>query len=814
MAAAPGAAWRPQAIGVRAPRREDEPLLTGRGRYVADVRRPRMVEACFVRSQLAHARIAGIEAEAARALDGVLGVWTAADLDGIGAVPDLHALSRPVATFPLARERARFVGAPLAVVVAADRYAAEDAAELVMAELEPLPVVAGMDAAVAPGAPRLYDDWPDNMLIAAPAADPAVDEAFARLRRVGGVYELGRHGAVPMETRGVVAEWEDERLTVWTSTQYPHIVRTMLAYVLGLPERQIRVIAPHVGGGFGAKAQIYVEEYVVAWLAMRLRRPVRWIEDRYEHLVTTAQARDVRFELEAAVRDDGTIAALRGHILHDVGSGEMYPPGFNPSFVSVGNLTGPYRIPCQAISVACVVTNKTPSGAYRGFGMPESTFAMERLIDKIGRELGIDPLDVRRRMLLDPSELPYETASGARLDSGSHREAFERAVALGAEALARARARLAGPDVRVGMGVATYVEGTAASYHFTSGHWADQDSCDVRFDPDGGVTVAVGVSTAGQGLHTMVATIAADALGVPPEHVRVVMGDTDTSPHGLGGFASRSTVFMAGAIHDAAAPLREKGVRIAAHLLEAAPDDVEVAGGRFEVRGSPGRGVTWGDVARAALVRTLDLPDDVAPGLESRATYVPSGVENEVRPDGKVNVAATYSNATHVAIVAVDLRTGIVRVVDYVVVHDCGRVINPLIVAGQVHGGVAQGIGGTLYEEFGYDENAQPQSTSFMDYLVPTASEIPSIRDEELESPAPEIPFGVKGVGEGGIIGPPAAIAGAVQDALAELDPPEIAATPILPRQVRAIVDAARAPAAPPTAASRAAAPSSPGSVS
>jgi carbon-monoxide dehydrogenase large subunit len=294
----------------------------------------------------------------------------------------------------------------------------------------------------------------------------------------------------------------------------------------------------------------------------------------------------------------------------------------------------------------------------------------------------------------------------------------------------------------------------------------------------------------------MVATIAADALGLPLDDVRVVLGDTDTSPFGLGGFASRSTVVVAGALDDATGQLREKGLRIAAHLLEAAPGDLEVRDGRFTVRGTPDRFVSWRDVATAAIVRTIELPDDVGPGLEARAVWQSPVVEEELRPDGKVNACATYANQTHAAVVTVDLCTGIVRVVDYVAMHDCGRVINPLIVAGQIHGGVAQGIGGTLYEEFGYDDNAQPQATTFMDYLVPTASEIPPIHDEELESPAPEVPFGVKGVGEGGIIGPPAAIAGAVQDALAEFDAPEIAATPILPQQVRAIVDAAAARAA------------------
>jgi carbon-monoxide dehydrogenase large subunit len=784
-----GEAWRPSVLGVQAPRREDDPILRGQAQYVADVRLPRMVDACFVRSQLAHATIVDVPLEDARAADGVIAAYAAADLEGVAQVPDLHKGGRPVATYPLARERVRFVGAPLAVVVAEDRYTAEDAAGLVMPNLEPLPVVASFDEAVAPDAERLYPDWPDNRVVDAPASNPDVEAAFAELRSVSGSYLIQRVGGVPMETRGVVAEYRDGRLTVWTSTQYPHIVRTMIHYVLGLPERQIRVIAPHVGGGFGAKAQIYVEEYIVAWLAMKLQRPVRWIEDRYEHLVTSAQARDLRFDLEAAVRDDGTIAALRGQILHDVGSGEMYPPGFNPSFVAVGMLTGAYRIPHQQVGVTCVVTNKTPAGAYRGFGMPECTFALERLIDKIGRELDVDPIEVRRHMLLEPGELPYTTASGARLDSGSHRAAFERALAEGERLTERARARWADdPDVRIGMGVATYTEGTAANYFFTSGHWAHQDSADVRFDPDGGVTVSVGVSTTGQGLYTMVATVAAEALGVPTEHVRVVMGDTDTSPHGLGGFASRSTVVAAGAIHKAAGEVREKGKRIAAHLLEAAPEDLEIADGRFHVRGAAHRGVSWGEVATAALVRTVDLPPDVEPGLEANAVYEAPGIESEVGADGKVNACATYGNATHAAVVKVDIRTGIVAVVDYVAIHDCGRVVNPLIVAGQVHGGVAQGIGSALYEEFEYDGLAQPLSTNFMNYLIPTASEIPPIHTHEMETPAPEIPFGVKGVGEGGIIGPPAAVTSAVEQALAEFDPPEFVSTPILPRDVHAIV--------------------------
>jgi aerobic carbon-monoxide dehydrogenase large subunit len=784
-----GASGRPQLIGARGPRREDRRLLRGDGMWIADVRRPRMVDACFVRSQLAHALVAGLELEAARGEEGVVAVVSGADLEGVSAVPDDHPLARPVRAHALARDRVRYVGAPLAVVVAEDRYLGEDAAELIEVDLEPLPVAASLDEALAPGAPLLYPEWPDNRLVEVPASNPATDQAFKSLTVVSGSYVVQRQAAVPIETRGVVAEHRDGRLTVWTSTQYPHIVRTMISRVLGLPELEIRVIAPDVGGAFGGKAQIYPEEYVVPWLALRLGRPVRWIEDRSEHMVASCQARDVRIELEAAVRDDGTVAALRGRVLQDLGSGEIYPPGFSPGLVTVGALTGPYRIPHQAISMVGVVTNKTPSGAYRGFGYPEATFAMERLIDRIGRQLELDPVDVRRRMIIEPSELPYETASGALIDSGSHREAFERALVVGERLIHETRERHAArADVRVGKGIACYVEGTAASYRFTSARWTTQESCDVTFDPGGGATVAVGVSTAGQGLVTMVATIAAEILGLPMERVRVVMGDTDTTPYGLGGFASRSTVVAAGAIERAAGEVLRKGRRIAAHLLEAAEQDLEVQDGCFHVRGSAEASVPWSAVARTALIDTVDLPADVEPGLRAHAVYVPPGIEHEPDALGRLNANPTYTNATHVAVVTVDIATGIVKVEGYGVVHDCGRVINPVVVAGQVHGGVAQGIGGALYEHLVYDELGQPTSTTFMDYLLPTASEIPTIHHQELESPAPNIPFGVKGVGEAGVIGPGAAIAAAVEDALREFDPPEIAATPILPDEVRQIV--------------------------
>lgn len=780
---------RPTLLGARTPRVEDDRLLAGRGRFIADVALPGVVDAAFVRSDVPHARVRDVDPAAALESPGVHAVFAGADLD-LRAVPDRMPWVRPVQHFPLARDRVRYVGCPLAVVVADDRYLAEDAAELVEADLELLPTVGTAEDALAADAPLLYPEWGDNLLLSVEADGSEVEAAFEGLRTVSGTFTTQRHTAAPLEGRGVVAEFRDDRLTVWTSTQAAFVVRAMLSAVLGLPERDIRVITPDVGGGFGQKNEIYPEEYVVPWLAMRLRRPVRWIEDRHEHLIAATHARDTSIELSAAVREDGTIAALRGRVRTDLGSGEIFPAGYGPSLVAVGSLCGPYRIPHQAITVQGVVTNKTPTGGYRGFGGPEGTFAIERLVDKIGRELGLDPLDVRRRMILAPHDLPYETAAGARLESGTHREAFERAVQLGERMLAEERDD-AGPGAALGVGYATYVEGVASTTFSITGTWSSQDSADVRFDADGGVTVAVGISAMGQGAHTTVATLVAEALALPIEQVRVVMGDTDTAPFGLGSWASRSTLVAGGAIARAAEVLRRKGTDIAAHLLEASPDDLELVGGRFRVRGSPGSAVSWSQVAQSALNRTFELPPGVEPGLEARATYEPPGLDHVPRPDGKMNAAASYTNATHAAVVRVDTETGLVEVVRYAVVHDCGRVINPLTVAGQIHGGVAQGIGGTLHERLPY-EDGQPLATTFAEYVLPSAREIPPMIVEELGGPAPETPFGVKGAGEAGIIGPPAAIAGAVDNALAPLGVTGIDTTPLTPSVLRGLIEEAR----------------------
>jgi aerobic carbon-monoxide dehydrogenase large subunit len=783
-------AGRPSYVGARVARVEDDRLLSGRGTFIADLTLPGMAEVAILRSQVAHARITDIRTDAARSVPGVISVVTAGDLEDVKPFPDFFDYVRPVAAFPLCQGHIRYVGAPLAAVVASDRYVAEDAVEALEVGYDDLPAVGSIEAALAPGAPVLYEGWPDNRMMDVPGIDPAVDEAFAAASRiVRGAYSIQRHAAVPLETRGSLAEFRHGRLTLWTGTQSPHIARTMLSYVLPLAERDIRVIAPDVGGSFGCKCHVYGEDVLVCWLAMKLGRPVRWIEDRAEHMVATVHSREHVVELEAVVQDDGRIAAIRSHVTQDVGAEDnVWFSGINVSFVAAGHVTGPYKIPLAQNHVTCVVTNKTPSGAFRGFGIPEMVFALERLVDKIAKEVEVDPVELRRSMLVTDDDLPYVTATGGVYDSGSFREAFDRAVQLGRESESRARARFGGDDgVRIGLGVATYAEGTAPTYFGTTGHWTAHDAASIRVEPDGSVIVSVGVTTTGQGVTTMVATLAADALGVSRDVVSVRIGDTDLCPYGLGGWGSRSTVVGGGAVLKAAARVRERILRIAGHLLEADPQDLVVENGLVHVKGSDRPAVSIAEVATAATVRTVDLPLEIERGLEATASYEPPGLQHRPDERGKINGAVGWANATHAAVVKVDLATGEVEVLDYIVTHDCGPIINPLIVDGQVQGGVAQGIGGTLYEHIVYSEEGQPLTASFMDYLIPSATEIPAMTIEHFESPSPNLPLGVKGVGEGGVIGAPAAIGNALANALEEFGV-EITSTPFTPNAIRTML--------------------------
>ncbi len=787
-----GLAGRPAYLGARVTRTQDDRLLTGRGCYVADVQLPDVAEAAVVRSQAAHARLVHVDLSEARSHPGVMAAVAAGDLEGVQEFPHFAQWFPSVHLFPLCRDRLRYVGAPVAIVVAEDRYAAEDAAEHVRVEYEDLPVVASIDQALAPDAPRLFEEWPSNVVATGRPGDEEVDEIMAGSRVVSGLYRTQRHFGVPMETRAVAAEFAEGRLTVWMTSQMPHVARTVLSHVLGLPESRIRVIAPDVGGGFGLKIGVYPEYAVIAWLAMRLRRPIRWIEDRAEHMVSSVHARESVQELEAAVDDSGRILALRARITADVGSLESWPPTITPAFTTWLNLTGPYRVPVARGVIENVVTNKTPCGPYRGFGIPEGVFAMERLIEKIAREVDVDPIELRRSMLIEPSELPLTTPTGARLDSGRYREVFDHVVERAHQAENSARDRFEGdPAARIGLGVASYTESTTDTLFGTTGLWTSFDACTIRVEPDGGVVVGVGVMDTGNGAETAVAIVTAGALGVPLETVRVVMGDTDDAPYGTGAWGSRTAAVATGAIAKAAAAIRDKALRIAGHVLEVDPADLVIEKGQIHVRRSEGPSISFADVAQAATVRTVLLPPDVEPGLQANATYDPPNIQHWPDEKGRMNAGSTYAYATHAAIVKVDIETGHVEILDYLVGHDCGTVINVLTLEGQINGAVAQGIGGALYEWMAYSPEGQPLTTSFMDYLLPAAPEVPDLEIYHFETPAPDAAFGIKGAGEGGTVGPAAAIGNAVANALREFDV-DVVATPLTPSAVRTLIRAER----------------------
>ena len=776
-------------IGRATPRREDRSPLTGRGRYVADLRLPGMLEVAFVRSPEAHARIVSIDTGPALALPGVHAVFTGADLDDVALFPQKILYIQPVAQPALAVDTVRYVGSPYAAVVATDRYVAEDAASLVAShtEFEPLPTVADLDQALAPDAPKLFDAWPDNFLVNFPADKEEVRRAFDEADHTySDTFTSQRQTGLPLECRGVLADVADGQVTVWSSTQSPHIVRTTIAEMTGIPEPRVRVIVPTMGGGFGTKTHIYPEDVVMPWISRRIGRPVRWLEDRFENLISAVHARDQRHDVDVAYDDDGTIRAIRCKAYCDVGSGEIFMPGTATVFVTGGCITGGYDFPNMEVHHFCVVTNKTPAGAYRGFGVPEGLLVMEGIIDQVARRTGVDRVEIRRRMILQEEQMPYLMHGGGRVDSGSHAKSFDRAVELIGASLERVRAKYADdPDVRVGVGYTNYVEPTTPTYHLTTGHWAGYDSATLRVDPDGSVRLGLGTTALGQGTETTAAQLAAEALGLDPDDVTVVMGDTDRAPYGLGAWGSRSAIVMSGSILMAADRVLVKAQEIASHLLEAAAEDVVLTVGQFHVAGSEAPSVSWSEVATAAWVRTVDLPKGMEPGLEMSGYFEPPELEHLPGNDGKVNAAASWSNGAHAGVVSVRISTGELKIEDYVIVHDCGTMINPMIIDGQVQGGVAQGVAGAMYEHFQYDpETALPRFASFMEYLFPTCSEVPEMTIEHFETPAPEQPLGVKGCGEGGTIGPPAVVACAVSDALSDLGV-EIKATPVTPSAVR-----------------------------
>ena len=734
----------------------------------------------FVRSTAAHAVLSAVDTAAARRAPGVAAVLTGRDLAGVvePLAPRLDAPGfAPTIWRALADSRVRYVGEPVAIVVADTAYAAADAGDLVRASYEPLPAVATIEAALAEDAPRLHTEHDRNVLFEHRHSHGDVERAFAAAPVV--VRETFRHArlsASPLEPRGVIARWEGQALTLWTGTQVPHIVRTALAQAFGFAERQVRVIVPDTGGGFGQKMHVMPEDLAVAAAARLINRPVKWAETRRENLASASQAREARVEIEAAVDARGVLLGLRARVWSDAGSHHIYP--LTASLEPMGTATilpGPYRTPAYAYEVLAVATNKPPIGAYRGVGMTMGVLVMERALDLCADRLGLDPAEIRRRNLIARDAYPFTSAAGFVYDSGDYPKMLGLALDLaGYERLVRERDAARPHGRLLGVGIACYTEytGMGSETYRRRGmvHVPGHEAATVSIAADGSVAVHVSFPSQGQGHATTAAQIVADRLGVPIESVHVVQPDTDTAPPGTGTFASRGAIAQGGAVDGAARTVRTQLVAVAAAALEASPADLELTGGRVSVRGVPGRGLSLADLARIAHSAAAPGARSDARALEATEVFDPPG--------------PTFSGAVHVASVEVDPDTGRVAVRAYALVEDCGPVINPLIVEGQIHGAVAQGIGEALGEQLVYDEDGQLLTGTLMDYALPVATALPDFAVGHLETPSPITPGGYKGMGEGGTIGAPAAIANAVADAVRPLGI-AITSLPILPEGLR-----------------------------
>ncbi len=776
-------------IGARIARREDTRFLTGRTHYVDDIRLPRTVHAAFVRSPYAHAEVQAMRTDRAAGHHGVVGILTGEEaarlsrpIRGDSEWPGWKGTDFPVLGWP----RIHFVGQAVAVVAAVDRYIAEDAAELVEVDYRPLAVVVDLESAAEAGGPLVHEAWGDNLFLDRQGRFGDVDAAFARADLVWQrTYRTHRHTGFPMEGRACIADYHPATgvLTLYSATQMPHLLRTGLADTLGLGEHHIRVIAPDVGGGFGIKSHLFPEEVAVCLLAMRLGRPVKWIEDTFEHLAASIHAREHVHRVQVAVKRDGTILGLKADVLVDAGAYSVWPwTAAMEVGMAVNMIPGPYRIGAYEFRARTVATNKCPLGPYRGVARSSAAFTIERVMDDIARELGLDPVAIRLKNYVPDDAYPYTSITGFVYDSASLQASLHKlADAIGYADFRREQAAARSEGRYLGLGIGTFIEQTA---HGT-GEFVRRrnpivfgyDTVSLSVDPSGKVTVASGLHSHGQGHETTLAQVVAERLGVPLADIRVRFGDTESAPYGLGTFASRSAVYGGGAAWKAAEKVRHNLLAMAAHMMEANPDDLEIAEGIIQVRGSPRSRMTVAEVARLAYHRPERLP----PGL------MPADLSTTQNYDAAPGTG-TWANAAHAAIVAVDIATGFVRILRYVVVEDCGAMINPLIVDGQVHGGAVQGIGGAMMEHLVYDENGQLRSQTLMEYLLPSALDVPTIEVHHLQTPSPFTLGGFKGMGEGGAIAPLPALANAVSDALAPLGI-SIDALPLSPERIRRLIE-------------------------
>ena len=744
-------------VGTKVKRREDPRLVQGLSHYVDDLRMADVLHVALLRSPHAHARINGINKDAAVALPGVVSVVTGADIgDSVGSVP--CAAANPTLRTPphpvLAQDAVRYVGEPVVAVVAEDSYTARDALDLIEVDYEPLPAVSDLEKALQPGSPVVHSQWPDNQAFTFECGTGDMDKARAEADVIIKQKIIHQRLApIPVETRGVVARYfpGENQLTVWSSTQIPHLLRAMLALVLGFPEHRIRIIAPEVGGGFGCKLNVYREEALLAHLAMKLKATVKWIEGRRENMQATIHGRGQVGTVEAAVKKDGTILGVTYDSMLDTGAYlQLLTPGLPP--LTGLMISGCYKIPTLKFTSTGGFTNKVATDAYRGAGRPEATLVIERTLDLIARELDMDPVELRRKNFAQPTDFPLPVATGLAYDSGNYQGALDKALEIvGYDDLRAEQKRLREEGRYLGIGFSTYVEICAMgpSAALPAGGW---ESGTVRLDFTGKTTVLTGVSPHGQGEETTFAQIVSDELGVPIEDIAVLHGDTAVVPNGIGTFGSRGISVGGTAVYMATQTVKEKAEAIAANVLECSAEDLEFEDGKFTVKGVPDKGITIQEIALQAHVATK-LPAGMEPGLQATSVFEPSNF--------------TFPFGTHICVVEVDTQSGEVEIKKYVAVDDCGKVINPMIVDGQVQGGIAQGLGQALLEEVVYDEDGQLLTGSLMDYAVPRAEDLPPLEFARTETPSPVNPMGVKGVGEAGTIGSTPSIVNAVVDALA-----------------------------------------------
>jgi carbon-monoxide dehydrogenase large subunit len=768
---------KPKLIGARVKRIEDPRLLTGKGRYVDDISPHGVLYVAFRRSEHSHALIKGIDTSVAKDMPGVFSVVTGEDVAKL--IKPVVATSRmknyqATAMYPLAVGKVRFVGEPVVAVLATSRYLAEDAAETLEIDYEPLPVVIDPEIAMLPGTPKLHDELSSNVLLERTFARGDVDQALAGAAIcVSGKFKFGRKSPVAIENRSYLAEFDAARgqLLLSSSTQIPGVLRDCLVELLDIPGNRLRVIAPDVGGGFGGKGSIYPEEILVCLLSRYFEKPVKWTSDRLEDLSSTSQGFDEIVEATLGLDADGKFVGLRAEVIGDVGAYSIYPwtAALEPVQV-VSFLSGPYKIENYRGRVRGVTTSKSPTGPYRGVGRPISTFVTERLVDMAAQKMGIDPVALRLKNVVQPDEFPFKTASGIVWDSGSFVECLEGARdAIGYEKFRAKQTESRKSGKLYGIGFASYAELTGIGSRISVAPGmpinTGTETATIRIDSAGGITAVFGVASHGQSLETTLAQVVADELGARLEDIRVVQGDTADIAHGTGTYASRSAVLAGGAGTLASRAVKEKLIKIAAQLLQVEEADIDLSDGIATARGTNNT-ASIKEMARAFYSEMGRLPKDLIDGLEATKQYDP--------------FFGTTTSATHVAVVEVDQETCRTKLMQFVVVEDCGRIINPLVVDGQVHGGVAQGIGAALFEQMRYDDVGQLITASLADYLVPSAPEIPPMEVHHVEKVSPTTLGGFRGMGEGGTIGAPAAVVNAIADALSHLgiQPTELPVTP------------------------------------